>query len=490
MKFDRHFSSYHDDDRSSYEDIDDEEQIPIMKIRKGGRAGKSKLYHFFSHPAVVWSILSTIHLVLLVPSILSLVMTRYTYDMTFWLRNHMVGSLTFIASLYWLGLIIFACYDLYLRAHPKGSFDASASITMVYGCRGVHPRIILTIFLGISTGLLLTPVLVNVDLNRQLTDGVVSHAFGPISPDAAKNVRDVGFNPGLYMLPGDFSPYGWQCDPVSPTVTYTFKSNISKPTHPDGNWPTGFNNDGVRPWTDDLSMDVYLPQNNTNKLPIIFYLHGGQFRTGDKSDTNLVIDYWLQKGFAFISPQYSLLSYGYNVMDAINDVTAAYKFVNSHHDLSTHLNTSQWYFVGEDVGGYLAAATSYKLNDPRIRGVINFFGITEWEFFNNTYPTLTPMATILEFARGSETLANVTATSFMQTHVPPTLSMHGLSDSVVPSPVSTEFHRKLSLQNHTNLLVEFQAYDHGIVGSFYAHANQMAYYAMEHFFAATGILLR
>ena len=45
MKFDRHFSSYQvdDDDEDSMEYLD-EEKIPItVKIRKGGREGKSKV---------------------------------------------------------------------------------------------------------------------------------------------------------------------------------------------------------------------------------------------------------------------------------------------------------------------------------------------------------------------------------------------------------------------------------------------------------------
>lgn len=44
MKFDRHFASYQEDEDESTDDFDNEEQRPIaLKIRKGGRAGKSKV---------------------------------------------------------------------------------------------------------------------------------------------------------------------------------------------------------------------------------------------------------------------------------------------------------------------------------------------------------------------------------------------------------------------------------------------------------------
>lgn len=141
----------------------------------------------------------------------------------------MSGILTFIVALYFLLLILFAFYELYRRQYPKASFDAryvrfldfavvlndkcetqspylnastskfsllmysSSSITRFYGCRGVHPRVLLTIFLGIEAGLLLVPILTNctwpgtflltilVDLNRSLTEGqIVQKAFGAI----------------------------------------------------------------------------------------------------------------------------------------------------------------------------------------------------------------------------------------------------------------------------------------------------------------------
>jgi hypothetical protein len=85
------------------------------------------------------------------------------------------------------------------------------------------------------------------------------------------------------------------------------------------------------------------------------------------------------------------------------------------------------------------------------------------------------------------------ATHFLQNkkNHPATLSFHGVSDSVVPLDISQNFHEILSKQYlMENKLLSFEAYDHGIIGSFYSHATQLSYYALEYFFAAIGAKIK
>lgn len=56
-------------------------------------------------------------------------------------------------------------------------------------------------------------------------------------------------------------------------------------------------------------MDVYLPQRASN-APIIFMVHGGAWKTGDKAARQVVankIARWVSKGFIFVSANYPLL---------------------------------------------------------------------------------------------------------------------------------------------------------------------------------------
>ncbi|WP_018604505.1 alpha/beta hydrolase [Uliginosibacterium gangwonense] len=57
------------------------------------------------------------------------------------------------------------------------------------------------------------------------------------------------------------------------------------------------------------SMDVYLPANPAN-APVIFMVHGGAWRTGDKAMSRVVnnkVARWLPRGIIFISVNYRLL---------------------------------------------------------------------------------------------------------------------------------------------------------------------------------------
>lgn len=56
-------------------------------------------------------------------------------------------------------------------------------------------------------------------------------------------------------------------------------------------------------------IDVYSPQGAKN-APVLFMVHGGAWRTGDKASANVIdnkIARWLPKGFIVISANYRLL---------------------------------------------------------------------------------------------------------------------------------------------------------------------------------------
>ncbi|MCE9550790.1 MAG: alpha/beta hydrolase [Betaproteobacteria bacterium] len=57
-------------------------------------------------------------------------------------------------------------------------------------------------------------------------------------------------------------------------------------------------------------MDIYLPQQQAQGAPVIFMVHGGAWRWGDKGASNVVqnkVARWVSEGFIFISANYRLL---------------------------------------------------------------------------------------------------------------------------------------------------------------------------------------
>ena len=58
----------------------------------------------------------------------------------------------------------------------------------------------------------------------------------------------------------------------------------------------------------DLKLDVYKPENNSNRKPAILLIHGGGFYGGDKTDVNIVnlANYFASRGWVAFSINYRL----------------------------------------------------------------------------------------------------------------------------------------------------------------------------------------
>ncbi len=53
-------------------------------------------------------------------------------------------------------------------------------------------------------------------------------------------------------------------------------------------------------------LDVYAPEDASN-LPVVFWIHGGGWQTGDKTDVQIKPRVLTQRGFVFVSTNYRLL---------------------------------------------------------------------------------------------------------------------------------------------------------------------------------------
>ena len=77
-----------------------------------------------------------------------------------------------------------------------------------------------------------------------------------------------------------------------------------------------------------LSLDVYAPA-NAKDLPVVFWIHGGGWQAGDKSDVKLKPQMFMAKGFVFVSTNYRLLP-AVDMGTLIRDVAKAFRWVEDH----------------------------------------------------------------------------------------------------------------------------------------------------------------
>ena len=110
-------------------------------------------------------------------------------------------------------------------------------------------------------------------------------------------------------------------------------------------------------------LDVYLPDNTANS-PIMFMVHGGAWRIGDKQNHQVVkakVERWRQRGWVFISINYRMLPKADPYQQA-RDVAKALEHVQAHAS-DWHADSSKIIVMGHSAGAHLV---SLVMTDPTL----------------------------------------------------------------------------------------------------------------------------
>jgi arylformamidase len=99
-------------------------------------------------------------------------------------------------------------------------------------------------------------------------------------------------------------------------------------------------------------LDVYSPLGAKN-LPVVFWIHGGGWQTGDKKDVQLKPQAFNDKGFVFVSINYQLLP-DVEMGTIIRDVAKAVRWVHDHI-AEYGGDPNRLFIMGHSAGAQLAA---------------------------------------------------------------------------------------------------------------------------------------
>lgn len=99
-------------------------------------------------------------------------------------------------------------------------------------------------------------------------------------------------------------------------------------------------------------LDVYAPK-NAKGLPIVFWIHGGGWQAGDKSDVQIKPQSFMSRGFIFVAPNYRLLPH-VEMETLIRDVAKAIRWTHDHA-AEFGGDPKRMLFMGHSAGAQLAA---------------------------------------------------------------------------------------------------------------------------------------
>ncbi len=99
-------------------------------------------------------------------------------------------------------------------------------------------------------------------------------------------------------------------------------------------------------------LDLYAPKDAEN-LPVVFWIHGGGWQAGDKSDVQIKPKVFTEKGFVFVSTNYRLLP-AVDMTTIVQDVAKSVRWVNDHIG-EYGGDPKQLLVMGHSAGAQLAA---------------------------------------------------------------------------------------------------------------------------------------
>lgn len=125
----------------------------------------------------------------------------------------------------------------------------------------------------------------------------------------------------------------------------------------------------------DLKLDIYSPKNNDQNFPTIFLIHGGGWKSGDKSHMRALGTALAERGYVAMAMEYRL-SPEAKYPAGVEDMKAAVRWAMFHAS-ELNVDTSQLVLLGCSSGAQMASLigmTAHE-NGLLIQAVINLDGI-------------------------------------------------------------------------------------------------------------------
>lgn len=186
-----------------------------------------------------------------------------------------------------------------------------------------------------------------------------------------------------------------------------------------------------------LSLDAAIPQHD-KPSPAIIVVHGGGWVRGDrKTEVGPLLQALSDGGFAWFSISYRLMKEVTQFGAAVEDVSAAIRFVKAHA-AEYGVDASRIALVGESAGGQLAAMAALAGQpDPAVKAVVALYTPMDLPALINNSKALPQW--ILDNVRGTPweglvraRLKQLSPIEYVRRDMPPFLLIHGTADPLVP----------------------------------------------------------
>jgi len=191
-----------------------------------------------------------------------------------------------------------------------------------------------------------------------------------------------------------------------------------------------------------LQLDIYKRKNLSSTAPLLVFIHGGGWRSGERADYLVYLIAFAKKGYVTATVSYRLLNDAPYPACA-EDITDAVQWLFKNGEIYGY-DPDRIALIGGSAGAHLAMLAAYHWRKPgtksdstsmqvhRIKAVVDIYGPTDLTTeFSRTNPTVTSFLAH-SYVEAPELFLEASPIHYLSRSCPPTMILHGTSDQTVP----------------------------------------------------------
>lgn len=193
-----------------------------------------------------------------------------------------------------------------------------------------------------------------------------------------------------------------------------------------------------------LQLDIFRPVNLATRPPLLVFIHGGGWKSGDRSDYKIYLIPFAQKGYITATVSYRLLRVA-PYPACVEDISDAVRWFFANSDKYGY-DPDRIALIGGSAGGHLSMLAAYGWKgrgyvpdsttivsgDHRIKAIVDIYGPAD---LTTPYAQTQPLVTGFiahTYEERPDLYAEASPVSYLDKNDPPTLILHGTSDDLVP----------------------------------------------------------
>ena len=204
-----------------------------------------------------------------------------------------------------------------------------------------------------------------------------------------------------------------------------------------------------------LQLDIYCPKESGTAPPLLVFIHGGSWKSGERSDYLVYLIDFAKKGYITATVSYRLLDDG-PYPACIEDITDAVGWLFRNGETYGY-DTSRIALIGGSAGAHLALLAAYgwgnsnELADSivmpenihRVKAVVDIYGPTD---LTTEYARNHPLVTSFlahSYEEAPWIFWEASPVHYLDKDDPPTLILQGTADRLVPAVQSDQLKKML-----------------------------------------------